>query len=339
MEIVGNISLTESRGTLEGYANPQERSTQDGSSFKYKDKRRSLWKARYSYAPKSNKNNSREFCKSMVDIAKTGLVYRKEDIVQMENDSVHSELAASGKTNYSIWLYKGGALCHHYWQRHIYVRRWNAVNIPDWINMVADLPIPRLDNKWAQAVSFIIINSTGLPLNDRKNMFANTINFKNFVETSARGYFQRYLAGLNIPAPIKATIFQRFGKTTNSVFRFFRSALKGRTIPTKKIYSKLPTTAMNLDFEDAGILFDELHSLLKGITKGSDRKIGVPMAKSKSKKLENDEEIAVREARKRAIDYPVNSGKVNTKPKDMINRGYMPTTRQRIRSTITKILR
>lgn len=336
MELLGNINLAESRGLLEGYANPEKISVQDGVDYKYKDKRLSLWKARYSYAPKSNSKNSRDFCIKMVNIAKSGIVYRKEDIVKMGDDGVHSELAAKGKTSYSIWLYKGGALCGHYWQRHIYVRKWNAINIPSWINMLVDLPIPVLNNKWAQAISFLIVSSTGLSLNDRKNMFANIIDFKSFVESSSRGYFQRYITGLNMPASFKTILFQRYGKTTNTLITYFKGLIRGRPFPMDKISNKLPSYPALLDFQDSGKLFDDLSSVLKDYTRGNDRKIGIPKKRSRTRKLENDEEINVREARKRAIKYPVNDMKVNTKPRDMVNRGYMPTRTQRFVSGVSR---
>ncbi len=96
MNLIDNINLAESKGTLRGYSNPQKKSFQDGTDFKYKDKRLSLWKARYSYSPKKTSKNSRDFCTKMVGIAKSGVLYRKEDIVKMGQDGVNSELAASG---------------------------------------------------------------------------------------------------------------------------------------------------------------------------------------------------------------------------------------------------
>lgn len=323
MNLIDNINLAESKGTLRGYSNPQKKSFQDGTDFKYKDKRLSLWKARYSYSPKKTSKNSRDFCTKMVGIAKSGVLYRKEDIVKMGQDGVNSELAASGKNSYSIWFYKGGALCHHFWRRHIYVRKWNAINIPSWVNFLVDIPIPKMTNQYAQAVTFLIISTTGLPLAQRKNMFANVIDYKAFVERSARGYFQRYLMGLNLPNSVKNILFARFGKSTTTLISFFKGLLKGKPTPMRSVMSKLPITPLALDFQQSGVLFDNLHGVLKGVTRGNDRKIGIPKSRSKTKNLENSEEIDVREARRRAIKYPANDIRVGTKPIDMPNRGYM----------------
>jgi hypothetical protein len=47
-------------------------------------------------------------------------VYRKEDIIQMENKAVNPGFGPRGADTYSIWLYKGGAVCYHAWRRRIY---------------------------------------------------------------------------------------------------------------------------------------------------------------------------------------------------------------------------
>jgi len=99
------------------YVNPQDKSP-DGDS--------GLVKVRYKYAPSRLVYNSRKFCVAMVQAANEGKVYRREDIVQMGEDGVNSEFAAKGESTYSIWLYKGGANCHHYWTRVVYFRKRNA---------------------------------------------------------------------------------------------------------------------------------------------------------------------------------------------------------------------
>ena len=80
---------------------------------------------RYKYAPeratkRKGANVSREFCREMIKAKK---VYRKEDIVAMGSQAVNPDFAGKGKTTYSIWLYKGGARCHHYWSRRTYLRK------------------------------------------------------------------------------------------------------------------------------------------------------------------------------------------------------------------------
>ena len=47
-------------------------------------------------------------------------IYRKEDIIQMEKLPVNPGFGPNGSDTYDILLYKGGANCHHYWERRIY---------------------------------------------------------------------------------------------------------------------------------------------------------------------------------------------------------------------------
>lgn len=97
----------------------------DGSAAEKssQDKNKGLYKVRYAYSPPRTQSDSRQFCKQMVTRAKSGMVYRKEDIIQMQDAGVNSEFAASGEDTYSIWLYKGGVNCHHFWNRRVYFRR------------------------------------------------------------------------------------------------------------------------------------------------------------------------------------------------------------------------
>jgi hypothetical protein len=48
-------------------------------------------------------------------------IYRKEDIEQMENIAVNPGWGPRGADTYSIWFYKGGGACHHYWTRKTYM--------------------------------------------------------------------------------------------------------------------------------------------------------------------------------------------------------------------------
>jgi hypothetical protein len=70
---------------------------------------------RYVYS--GNLTGEREFCKKMLNAEK---VYRKEDIIAMENFAVNAGFGIKGAANYSIWLYKGGARCQHKWLRRTY---------------------------------------------------------------------------------------------------------------------------------------------------------------------------------------------------------------------------
>jgi hypothetical protein len=50
-------------------------------------------------------------------------VYRKEDIKAMDQIAVNAGFGKGGSDTYSIWLYKGGARCEHYWSRRTYLRK------------------------------------------------------------------------------------------------------------------------------------------------------------------------------------------------------------------------
>jgi hypothetical protein len=131
-----------------GDAFPNAKSEQDGVS---KDGRK--YKIRYSYAPNSAKSNSRDFCKKMVNAKK---VYRKEDIERMGKQEVNAGFGPRGAANYDIWLYKGGARCHHFWMRKTYLAKAEGVT-PDAKNPNADISV----NQARKA-------GVDLPKNDKK---------------------------------------------------------------------------------------------------------------------------------------------------------------------------
>lgn len=99
-----------------GTARPNARSSQDGTNKSDNE----FYKVRYVYTQDnflSQTGGTRDFCKLM-DSAKK--IYRKEDILQMGNRAVNPGWGPRGANTYSIWLYKGGGNCHHYWLRQIY---------------------------------------------------------------------------------------------------------------------------------------------------------------------------------------------------------------------------
>ena len=104
-----------------GTARPNAESEQDGSNAAGEK-----FRVRYQYSPLKASANSRGFCKKMVAAKK---IYRKEDIIRMENLSVNAGFGPNGSDNYSIWLYKGGARCHHKWVRKTYM--WKDGVKPD----------------------------------------------------------------------------------------------------------------------------------------------------------------------------------------------------------------
>ncbi len=111
-----------------GTARPNARSEQDGVNKSFND----YYKVRYVYTEDSFLTNktgeNRNFCKKMMSAKK---IYRKEDILKMGemtvNDYYYSKRqkrnigwGANGDLQYSIWLYKGGGNCQHFWLRQIY---------------------------------------------------------------------------------------------------------------------------------------------------------------------------------------------------------------------------
>lgn len=71
---------------------------------------------RYRY--KGRASTEREFCKKMIAADK---LYRKEDIEAMEDKAVNRGWGPYGTDYYSIWLYKGGGNCYHFWQKEVYI--------------------------------------------------------------------------------------------------------------------------------------------------------------------------------------------------------------------------
>ena len=103
--------------TSTGRANPNARSEQDGLN----KSKTAFYKVRYVYANDNflvNKSDTeREFCTKMTAAKK---IYRKEDIIRMEKIAVNPGFGPYGSDKYSIWLYKGGPNCHHFWLRQVY---------------------------------------------------------------------------------------------------------------------------------------------------------------------------------------------------------------------------
>ena len=111
-----------------GKAIPDAKSEQDGISKKTYD----YFRVRYVYTEDpflvAKTGQNRNFCKKMVAAKK---LYRKEDIIRMEdmvvNDWYYSKRqkrkigwGPKGALKYSIWLYKGGGNCQHFFKRLIF---------------------------------------------------------------------------------------------------------------------------------------------------------------------------------------------------------------------------
>ena len=100
-----------------GRAIPSRKSEQDGISKKSYD----YFRVRYVYSQDNfltNKSGTkREFCRQMTGQNK---LYRKEDIINMGSKEVNPGFGRDGANTYSIWLYKGGPQCFHFWSRRIF---------------------------------------------------------------------------------------------------------------------------------------------------------------------------------------------------------------------------
>ena len=99
-----------------GRATPNTRSEQDGLN----KKGNAFYKVRYVYTKNnslSQEGETRSFCKLMMASNK---IYRKENIISMGSKAVNPGWGPRGANTYSIWLYKGGGNCHHYWKRRIF---------------------------------------------------------------------------------------------------------------------------------------------------------------------------------------------------------------------------
>ena len=116
-ELIDESPVTDADGEeykfFKRFANPEDKSKDD----------KGVYLIRYRYAPMQTSEKSRIFCKDMVANAKLGVVYRREDIVQMGEQGVNGQFAPSGKSTYSIWRFKGGVNCKHQWYRLSYMRR------------------------------------------------------------------------------------------------------------------------------------------------------------------------------------------------------------------------
>jgi len=91
-----------------GVARPNGKSKQD------KNIEGVQFKVRYQYTPLTPSIKSRKFCQLMVAANK---LYRKEDILLMNEMPVNKGWGEGGASTYDIFKYKGGGNCHHKWLR------------------------------------------------------------------------------------------------------------------------------------------------------------------------------------------------------------------------------
>jgi hypothetical protein len=102
--------------------NPSRKSSQDNE----------IVRVRYAYAPTQLADDkSRDFCSRMIGAMK---VYRKE--------AVNPGWGPNGADTYSIWLYKGGGSCRHFWMRQTYLQKDNKlVSVNEAKALIQSLPV------------------------------------------------------------------------------------------------------------------------------------------------------------------------------------------------------
>jgi hypothetical protein len=128
-ELVDEREYDEENESIEDWANRLVKEKKTGlqkladfikskpSGKSYLDK--SYYKVRYKYSEKYSSDNSRKFCKTMMQRTESGVVYRKEDIDQASFQGVNNSFGHKGQ-NYSLFKYKGGVNCGHYWSEQLY---------------------------------------------------------------------------------------------------------------------------------------------------------------------------------------------------------------------------
>ena len=93
-------------------AAPSKKSSQDNKGFK----------VRYAYMPVRKSAESRQFCSKVESLTEKDIVFRLEDINMMSFRGVNKDLGHK-KRNYSLFKYKGGKNCHHFWERRVYKKK------------------------------------------------------------------------------------------------------------------------------------------------------------------------------------------------------------------------
>lgn len=78
-----------------------------------------IYKVRYEYSEKYSSTYSRDFCVNMMKRTNNGVVYRKEDIDMASFQGVNNEFGHK-KQNYSLFEFKGGVNCGHFFTENLY---------------------------------------------------------------------------------------------------------------------------------------------------------------------------------------------------------------------------
>ena len=96
-------------------------SKKKGSSFSYLDSKNGLYKIRYTYAVGSRKPSltQRAFCRNMMNMADSGIVWTIEDIDRASREGVNRELGHNGQP-FNLFKFKGGIYCRHIFKKVLY---------------------------------------------------------------------------------------------------------------------------------------------------------------------------------------------------------------------------
>jgi hypothetical protein len=134
-ELVDEREFSEDNETVEDWANrlikPKKNILEKFADFiKSKPSEKSFldksyYKVRYKYSEKYSSGKSRQFCKNMMARTENGVVYRKEDIDQASFQGVNNSFGHKGQ-NYSLFKYKGGVNCGHFWSEQLYRLKQNT---------------------------------------------------------------------------------------------------------------------------------------------------------------------------------------------------------------------
>ena len=136
-----NYLITEKKSTLskiKGLIGLKDEidSRRKGNVFSVLDSPNGLYKIRYTYAVGSTKkmkknkqtgklNESRQFCRNMMNMANAGIVWTIEDIDDASREGVNKQLGHKGRS-YDLFKFKGGVYCRHKWVRKLYRLRANT---------------------------------------------------------------------------------------------------------------------------------------------------------------------------------------------------------------------
>jgi hypothetical protein len=134
-----NICISERKSLFQQL---KDEITSKPNGFSYLDSKN--YKIRYKYAIGSNKssNSTREFCKNMMSLSSSGIVYRLEDIDKASRDGVNKQLGHKG-ASYDLFKFKGGVYCRHKWNRALYRLKTNTKPSSDLIDYKKTREIPK----------------------------------------------------------------------------------------------------------------------------------------------------------------------------------------------------